>query len=61
MILEYQGPDVGLYEFKGNIITVEYVRRIVSIFLYTGFFAVIRLGTGFYIYSRGQRKLPKSQ
>lgn len=61
MILEYQGPDVGLYEFKGSIITVEYVRRIVSIFLYTGVFAVIFLGTGFYIYSRGQCKLPKSQ
>lgn len=30
VVYEYPGPDGGMYEFEGNIITLEYVRKIVS-------------------------------
>ena len=30
VVYEYPGPDGGMYEFDGNIITLEYVRKIIS-------------------------------
>lgn len=30
VVYEYPGPDEGMYEFKGNIITLEYIRKIIS-------------------------------
>ena len=30
VVYEYPGPDGAMYEFDGNIITLEYVRKIIS-------------------------------
>ena len=30
VVYEYPGPDGGMYEFEGNIIVLEYVRKVVS-------------------------------
>lgn len=30
VVYEYPGPEGGMYEFEGNIVVLEYVRKIVS-------------------------------
>ena len=48
VVYEYPGPDGGMYEFEGNIITLEYVRKIVSAGVWgmAGCVCVILMGCG---------------
>ena len=41
VVYEYPGPDGGMYEFEGNIITLEYVRKIISAGVWGGLFSAV--------------------
>ena len=58
VVYEYPGPDGGMYEFEGNIITLEYVRKIVSAGVWgmAGCVCVILMGCGLIVLGAERKK-----
>lgn len=58
VVYEYPGPDGGMYEFEGNIITLEYVRKIVSAGVWgmAGCVCVILIGCGLIVLGAERKK-----
>ena len=57
-VYEYPGPDGGMYEFEGNIITLEYVRKIVSAGVWgmAGCVCVLLMGCGLIVLGAERKK-----
>lgn len=58
LVYEYPGPDGGMYEFEGNIIRLEYVRKIVSAGVWGSVAASIVGVIGCAVYGRRVKKKP---